>query len=703
MTVPEARLLSRLIRPQVPSLDAITGVEELTDVQAAPRYRGTPRADDIALVQYTSGSTGNPKGVVLAHTHMLANIRAISAAIDPRPDDVVVSWLPLYHDMGLIGSWLTSLYLGLELELMPPTAFLARPVRWLRAISDYGASLSPSPNFGYELFLRHVSDEQLAGLDLSTWRMALSGAEPVSPETVRRFSERFARCGFAPEALTPVYGLAEAGLAVTFPPLGRGPLIDAVDRRTLTRSGRAAPAAPDEPAPARFAACGHPLAGYQVRVVDSAGEEVGDRHEGRIEFCGPSATPGYFHNEQATRALRHDGWLDTGDLGYVADGDLYVTGRSKDIIIRAGRNLHPEELEEALGNLPDVRKGCVAAFGTSDPGQGTERLVVLAESRLTDPEPLAELRRRIVAVTVDLLDTPPDDVVVAPPGTVLKTSSGKIRRTACRELYEAGTLGTGHPGGRWQIARFALRSARPELRRTVRTGVALLYAAYVWAVVLVLGLPVWLAVVAAPTLPLRWRFVRAAGAAATRACGIGFEVTGSWPTEGPYVAVANHASFVDGLAVVLASPAPVAFVAGGELAHQRVAGPFLRKLGCAFVNEGTMQVRRAEAADIAAALVSGRRFAFFPEGSITRAPGLRSFRLGAFTTATDAGVPIVPVGIRGTRDVVRPGGRLPRRGTVHVVVGNAIEPPGRGWAATLALRDAARTAILALSGEPELE
>ena len=702
VTVPEARLLSRLVQPQVPSLDAITAADELSGGRSTP-HRVTPRPDDIALVQYTSGSTGNPKGVVLAHAHMLANIRAICAAVDPRPDDVVVSWLPLYHDMGLIGSWLTSLYLGLELEVMPPTAFLARPVRWLRAISDYRGTLSPSPNFGYELCLRHVRDEELADLDLSAWRMALSGAEPVSPDTIRRFTDRFAACGFAPEALTPVYGLAEAGLAVTFPPLGRGPLIDAVDRQVLTRSGRAVPAETGDPAPARFTACGHPLPGYQVRVVDSAGEELGDRHEGRIEFSGPSATPGYFHNEPATRSLRRDGWLDTGDLGYVADGDLYVTGRSKDIIIRAGRNLHPEELEEAVGNLPGVRKGCVAAFGAPDPVQGTERLVVLAETHLTDAGPRADLRQRIMAVTVDLLDTPPDDVVMAPPGTVLKTSSGKIRRAACRELYEAGTLGERRRDTRWQLARFALRSTRPQLRRVARTGGTLLYAAYAWAVVLVLGVPVWLAVTLAPTLTLRWRILRAAGAGAARACGIRFEVTGSWPADGAYVVVANHASFVDGLAMVLASPWPLAFVAGGELARQRVAGPFLRRLGCVFVNEGTMQVRREEAAGIAATLRSGRRFAFFPEGSITRAPGLRSFHLGAFTTATDAGVPIVPVGIRGSRDVVRPGGRLPRHGAVRVAVGDPIAPAGRGWAATLALRDQARTAILTLSGEPDLE
>jgi len=702
LTVPEARLVARLLRPQVPSLDAVISVDDLRSANVSP-LRVAVRADDTALIQYTSGSTGTPKGVVLTHRNLLANIRAMGAAITPDPNDVVVSWLPLYHDMGLIGSWLTSLYFGFEFVVMPPTAFLARPVRWLRAISDYGGTLSPSPNFGYELCFRHVSDDQLATLNLSSWRMALNGAEPVSPETIRRFSQRFAPCGFRPEAMAPVYGLAEAAVALTFPPLGRRPLIDAVDRQRLIRSGRAAPAGQGDLHPLRCVACGRPLAGYQVRVVDAAGEELGERREGRVEFTGPSATPGYFRNEEATRALRHGEWLDTGDLGYTAEGDLYLTGRSKDIIIRAGRNLHPDELEEAVGNLPNVRKGCVAVFASTDPRLGTERLIVLAESRLDDAEAIVELRRRITALTVDLLGTPPDDVVLAPPSTVLKTSSGKIRRAACRQLYETGDIGRRSTPARWQIVHFALRGARPQMHRMARTVGALLFAAYVWTIMLLLGAPVWLLVAATPTLRSRWIVLRAAGHLVCRLCGIPVSISGCVPEKGPYVIVANHASFIDGLALVLALPAPVAFVAGGELATQRVAGPFLRRLGCEFVDQVHPQQRSSDAARITEALKGGRSFAFFPEGSVHRAPGLRSFHLGAFGAASDSGAPVVPVGIRGSRDVVRPGGRFPRRGEVQVAIGDPIRPVGNGWSATLALRDRVRTAILALSGEPELE
>jgi 1-acyl-sn-glycerol-3-phosphate acyltransferase len=703
VTVPEARFIARALVPQVPSLRSIVCPDELREDTGSQTHAVAAHADDTALIQYTSGSTGNPKGVVLAHRHLLANIRAIATAIAPRDDDVAVSWLPLYHDMGLIGSWLTSLYLGLELNVMPPTAFLSRPVRWLRAMSDFAGTLSPSPNFGYELCVRHVGDDQLADLDLSKWRMALSGAEPISPETLRRFEERFAPCGFRPQAMTPVYGLAEAGLCVTFPPLDRGPLVDVVNRQSFLHSGRAEPAGETDPGPLRFVACGRPLAGYQVRVVDEAGQEVGDRHEGHIEFAGPSATPGYFHNDEATRALCRGEWRDTGDLGYMASGDLYVTGRSKDIIIRAGRNLHPDELEEEIGNLPDVRKGCVAAFASADPARGTERLVVLAESRLDEPEAIERLRSAITALTVDLLDTPPDDVVIAPPGTVLKTSSGKIRRAACRELYEAGAVGHRRPGARRQLARFALAGASPLAHRAARTATALLYAVYVWTVVLVLGVPTWLLVAVAPTLGLRWKVLRAAGRCLSGLCGIRFGISGDLPASGSCVVVANHASFIDGLAIALALPSPVSFVAGGELATQRVAGPFLRRLGCEFVNEGGTRERSAEATRIGEELRSGRRFVFFPEGSVHRAPGLRPFHLGAFAAAVAAGAPIVPVGISGSRDVVRPGGRFPRRGTVEVAIGHPIAPSGTGWPATVALRDQARIAVLGLSGEPDLE
>ncbi len=242
ITVLEARLLGRVLRYQVPSLRQVVTTGELQAGAGGGGALPAVAADDTALLQYTSGSTGDPKGVMLAHRHLLASIRAMGSAADAGPADLFVSWLPLYHDMGLISAWLADLYYGFPLAVMSPLAFLSRPARWLRAISEQRGTLSGAPNFGYELCLRQIPDRELTGVDLSAWRLAFDGSEAVSPATISQFAERFAAYGLHPEAMTPAYGLAEAGLAVTFPPLGRGPAIDAIDRATLARRGRAVPA-----------------------------------------------------------------------------------------------------------------------------------------------------------------------------------------------------------------------------------------------------------------------------------------------------------------------------------------------------------------------------------------------------------------------------------------------------------------------------
>ncbi|NQD95261.1 AMP-binding protein, partial [Pseudomonas sp. CrR25] len=230
ITVSEAKLLARLLKPQVPSLDEIATLAELSSVQAS--FVAPPcRAEDLAFLQYTSGSTGQPKGVMVSHANLLANLRAMGTALRVGADDVFVSWLPMYHDMGLIGAWFGSLYYAFELVLMSPLAFLARPARWLQAIHRYRGTLSAAPNFAYELCLSKLDREDLEGLDLSSWRLALNGAEPVNPDTLQRFGERFAAYGLAPQALMPVYGLAEGTLGVAFPPLQRGLLVDWVQRQ----------------------------------------------------------------------------------------------------------------------------------------------------------------------------------------------------------------------------------------------------------------------------------------------------------------------------------------------------------------------------------------------------------------------------------------------------------------------------------------
>ncbi len=334
VTIAEARGVARLLEARVSGLRRVVTVPELITGRSTPLPVAVVR-DDIAFLQYTSGSTGDPKGVVLTHTNLLANIRAIGQVTDMSPNDVFVSWLPLYHDMGLICAWLASLYFATPLVVMSPLAFLAHPERWLQAIQRYRGTISAAPNFAYELCVKRIDDAQIEGLDLSSWRIAANGAEPVMPETLRRFTERFARYGLHPEAMTPVYGLAESTVGLLCPPLGRGPRIDLVRREPFSRAGRAELAAADDPGALRFVSCGRPLPGHEVRVVDALGSEVGDRIEGRLEFRGPSSTAGYFRNPEQTRHLFDGDWLDSGDRAYLADGEIHLTGRVKDIIIRA--------------------------------------------------------------------------------------------------------------------------------------------------------------------------------------------------------------------------------------------------------------------------------------------------------------------------------------------------------------------------------
>ena len=435
ITTDELARVAGLLREQVPSLSAVVTPDALKGERAP---RPTVQGEQTALLQYTSGSTAAPKGVVLSHANLLANVRAIGEGVAVRPDDVTVSWLPLYHDMGLIGAWLGSLYHGVPLVLMSPLAFIGRPVRWLEAIHRHRGTITAAPNFAFDLCTRRIRDEDLATLDLSSLRAVYNGAEPVSVETMQRFTDRFAPHGFRPEAMMPVFGLAESSVALTFPPLGRRPVIDTIDRRRLAASGQAICVPADTEGARRLVACGRPLPGHEVRIVDEADRELSDRHEGHIQFRGPSTTKGYLNNPEANARLLHGDWLDSGDLGYIAQSDLYVTGRVKDIIIKAGRNIYPEELEAAVGAVDGIRAGCVAVFGTHDASHDNgagEQLVVMAESRKAGEADRERLSRSIEALALDLTGMPADQVTLVPPNTVLKTSSGKIRRDACRQLF----------------------------------------------------------------------------------------------------------------------------------------------------------------------------------------------------------------------------------------------------------------------------
>jgi len=592
------------------------------------------------------------------------------------------------------------------LVIMSPLHFLARPKRWLWAIHRFRGTISAAPNFAYEMCLKRLDGKDLDGIDLSCWRAACNGAEAVSPDTIEQFSDKFAAWGFDRAAMMPVYGLAENSVGLAFPPLGRGPLTDRIQRDTFMQTGEAVPAEPGDDTALRFVVCGRPLIRHQIRIVDAASRELPDRCEGRLQFKGPSSTSGYFHAPEANQAMFDGEWLDSGDKAYSVDGEIYITGRSKDIIIRAGRNIYPPEIEDAVGDLDGVQKGNVAVFGSVDPDSGTERLVVLAESRKRDEDARNELTQKINALVTDLTGSPPDDVVLAPPRTVPKTSSGKIRRASSREIYETGGVGAKRGAAWQQIARVALSGLGPRISRALRRAGESLYAGWVWLVFGISAPLTWFPVVALPGLGARWAALRVGLRAMFALTGIRVTVRGTenLPDAGsPAVIVSNHASYLDGFFMAAYLPRRVAFVVKGELVEHWATRIPMARLGYEFVKRFDREASVEDSKRITEAARAGRLPLFFAEGTFSRMAGLLPFRMGAFTAAAEARVPVVPCVLRGTRTVLRDGSWFPRRHPVTLSIGEAIAPPdGEDWQAAVALRDLSRAWILEHCGEPDL-
>jgi 1-acyl-sn-glycerol-3-phosphate acyltransferase len=716
ITMPEAKRFAQLMHQQVPNLFKIyTPVELASDSGLNTEYRIPIRdSSATAFLQYTSGSTGMPKGVVLSHANLLANIRSMGNVLRVTGKDIFVSWLPLYHDMGLIGAWLGSLYYGCPFIVMPPLSFIAKPIRWLQAIHRFGGTLSAAPNFAFELCLRRIDDKELEGLDLHSWRCAFNGAEAVSPVTLRRFIERFSRAGFHAETMMPVYGLAESSVGLAFPLKRRKPVIDRVWRQALMDTGKAEPAAGSAEGVLEFVSCGQPLPGHQVRIVDDANRELPDRHQGKLQFLGPSATSGYFRNPEATGDLFQGKWLNSGDLGYIADGDIYITGRSKDIVIRAGRNIYPTELEEAISAVEGVISGNVAVFGSLDPESGTERLLVLAETRKRKPDAQRALIIAINTIVNDICGTPPDEVVLAPPNTVLKTSSGKIRRNASRQLYENGDVGKAQPAVWIQVIRFILSGMVPQIKRFGSRLATWLYAAYAW---LLFGLAapfVWVATAILPIELWRWVVIRIAVRALARLTNIpiAFEGKENMPQAGtPCIFVCNHASYLDSIVLAGILPPCVSFIAKADFKNKFLVRFPLQRLGAIFVERFT---RNGQEMDDLRKLLpkkeKNRSIMFFAEGTLMRMPGLLPFRLGAFEAAVDHRLPIIPIALRGTRFILRGDSWFPRHGRIRIETGSPVSPEkilarvdGDRWQAILQLRDQVRYWILKHSGEPDLQ
>jgi acyl carrier protein len=713
VTVEEAKQFARLMHTQVIHLRHVVTVSELDQAgtEALPHFRKPVlTTENIAFLQYTSGSTGMPKGVVLSHANLLANIRAMARVLEVSSEDVFVSWLPLYHDMGLIGAWLGSLHYACQLVIMSPLAFIARPQRWLWAIHKYRGTLSAAPNFAYELCLRRLDKKDVEGLDLSTWRIACNGAEAINPATIREFIRRFTRYGFRPDAMMPVYGLAESSVGLAFPKPRSGIRIDRIRRETFMDSGTAIPAEDSDSTALEFVSCGEPLPGHQIRIVDTADRELPERVEGSLQFTGPSTTTGYFKNPEKTKELFHGEWLESGDKAYIAEGSVFITGRSKDIIIRAGRNIYPTELEEAIGKVQGIREGNVAVFGSKSSESGTERLIALAETRKKDEQARTDIRKMINTIITDLTGAPPDEVVLAPPNTVLKTSSGKIRRNASRDIYEQGRIGKPQQAVWLQLARFTVKSVKPRLRSFLQQTRAGFYASWCWFLYSLLALPVAILVFMLPAEKLRWSAMRIGVKILIALSGtkIMVHARDNLPQKNePCIFVSNHASYLDGYVLTAVLDRPFSFIAKAELQSKFIVSILLKRINTLFVERFDQQKSLDDAKIVTERGIAGRSLFFFAEGTFMRMPGLLPFRMGAFETAARTGLPLVPIAIRGTRSILRSGSWFPRHGAITATFGKSLafaktEGEQDTWSAALQLRDVTRRWLLKHCGEPDL-
>jgi fatty-acyl-CoA synthase len=389
----------------------------------------------VAFLQFTSGSTSDPKGVLVSHRGLASNLWMIRQASHMSESSCVVTWLPVYHDMGLIGTVLNAITLPCDLVVLPPILFLRKPRLWLELITEHRGTHTAAPNFAFGICARRIPD--VSGLNLSSMTTFICGAEPVLPATIERFVEHFQPAGLHPGALVPAYGLAEATLAVTFTPFLRGLKSDTVDLISLSESRFAKPSNEQDGHTVSIASCGEPMPGLSVRVATDEGVPLADREVGEIQVSGSSVTPGYIGDEKATRDSKtSDGWLKTGDLGYVVNGELYICGRSKDLIIIRGKNFHAHDVESIASEVPGIRTGNVVAFSSAR--QSGEELVVIAETRKgNDPELLKRNVRKHVS---EALGITPDEVILVPAGTLPKTSSGKLKRRETKNLFETDKL-----------------------------------------------------------------------------------------------------------------------------------------------------------------------------------------------------------------------------------------------------------------------
>ncbi len=464
--------------PAVEQIVAIEGIRESMETLKAPKVA----LDDVAFLQFTSGSTSRPKGVKVTHANLAVNIGCIMAGgLHVSESDVGVSWLPLYHDMGLIGFVLAPLMHKIPIVFLPPLLFLKRPAEWFRAVTRHKGTIAYAPNFAYALCVKRIREKDLEGIDLSSWRVAGCGAEPIRPETLETFCATFAKVGFKKEALLPSYGMAESALGIAFSPLGQGVRTLTVHGPTLWEEGVARPTGDDDEHGVRLVSCGKEFPEHKIRIFDpddaTSKDPLPERKVGEIRIAGPSVMPGYWEDIERTRETFAGPFLKTGDLGFLDAGEIYICGRSKEVVIVNGRNYYPQDMEWEAAKVSGVRKGNVIAFGAKDPmgvERDRERVVLAFETQDGGLGPKAQSLGLAVRKAVqEGMGLTLDDVVALPPGALPKTSSGKLQRAKTRELYEAGALASRSGRGdvsKIEVAKHAVASQLSYFKLAVLGG-----------------------------------------------------------------------------------------------------------------------------------------------------------------------------------------------------------------------------------------
>ena len=453
ITTSQIKRLLGTVQAASPALEQVVAVEGIRE-SLEPLKPVKIKADDVAFLQFTSGSTSRPKGVTLTHANLIANERCIMKdGIAITPDDVGCSWLPLYHDMGLIGFVIAPLINRTKVVFLPPLLFLKRPIAWFQAITRHKGSISWAPNFAFALCAKRIRERDLEGIDLSSWRVAGCGAEPIRPETLENFANMFSKVGFRKEALLPSYGMAESSLAISFTEVFEGQKTIGVDSETLWAENTAKKVPEDDPGAMRLVSCGRRFPEHDIAAFaqddDKSESRLPERAVGELRIKGPSVMRGYWEDVERTNETFAGGWLRTGDLGFLDDGRVYICGRSKEVIIVNGRNYYPQDIEWAASQVPGVRKGNVIAFGARDNVErDRERVVVVFEVQdaqkgadarelAAKNQPLGAAVRKQVQEAISLTI---DDVIPVGPGILPKTSSGKLQRAKTRELYENDEL-----------------------------------------------------------------------------------------------------------------------------------------------------------------------------------------------------------------------------------------------------------------------